>query len=321
MTAPESPAQSLQPRDSRRRAAWLRRIGGVAVTMALIVLGLGAGLWLGSPASAAPGSLQVDMGDGHFVSRTSAKLLDISALAPGGSVTGTMKVRDTSGNDGSHHGDTIKLKAQQVTYSDSCPLPSKQQCRTASRALGNRIAFTVSSGGTGGTGTSTTTLKALDSRGAVLGTGMVDQGMLTVTVTASLDFDAVGNDVQYGSVRFDLALELTGSGNGTAGGTGDDDGPSGRGGASGGAGSPGDTVDSDGAGAHGVPQVAGEQRELPPGNATDRDGNAGTNFLVLGENRSELPNTGVPIASMLAIGGGVLLGGLGMLWAARRRRA
>jgi LPXTG-motif cell wall-anchored protein len=256
------------------------------------------------------------------VSSTSTKLLDISELAPGGSVTGTMKVRDTSGNDGSHHGDTIKLRSMHVTYDDSCPLASKQSCRTASRALGDRISFTVSSSGAGGTGASTTTLNKLGGPGVVIGRDMVDQDTLTVTVIASLDFEAVGNEVQYGSVAFDLALELTGLGNGS--GNGADGGPedlTGRGGAAGGSGSSGDAIAPGDADAPGAPQVAGENRELPSGNATDRDGDAGTNILVLGENRSELPSTGVPVAPMLAIGGGVLMAGLGLLWAARRHRA
>jgi LPXTG-motif cell wall-anchored protein len=321
MTAPQAVGQQLRSR-GRRPGAWLRRIGGAAVTMALIVLGLGAGLWLGSPASAAPGSIQVDMGDGNFVSSTSSTLLDIAALAPGGSVTGTMKVRDTSGNDGAHRRDAIKLRALGVALGDSCPLPSKQSCREASRALGDQISFTISSTGAGGTGASTTTLKTLDSRGVVLGLGMVDQDTLTVTVTASLDFEAVGDDVQYGSVAFDLALELTSSGNGS--GNGADGGPedlTGRGGAAGGAGSSGDAIGPGDAVAPGAPQVAGENRELPPGEATDRGSDAGKNILVLGENRSELPNTGVPVAPMLAVGGGVLLVGLGLLYAARRRAA
>jgi hypothetical protein len=267
-------------------------------------------MWLGSPASAAPGSIQVDMGDGQFVSSTSAKLMNISALAPGGSVTGTMKVRDTSGNDGAHHRDAIKLKALHVTYGDSCPL-LRAECRAASRALGEQISFTVSSFGAGGTGTSITTLRALGSGGAVLGTGMADQDTLTVAVTAALDFDAVGNDVQYGSVAFDLALELTGAGNGSGSGaaTSGDNASTGQGSAR-------------NADTSGVPHVAGEQQELSPGSATDNGVDAGSgDILVLGESRSSLSNTGVPVASLLALGGGVLVAGLGLLWAARRHRA
>lgn len=311
MTAPSTPVASPQQRGARGEA-WLRRTGGIAVTVAMIVLGLGAGLWLGSPASAATGSIQVDMGDGHFVSSTSRELLNVSALAPGGSVTGTMTVRDTSGNDGSHRGDTITLRALHVTYGDSCPL-LRAECRAASRALGAQISFTVAADGPRGTGTSPSTLKSLGSRGAVIGTDMVDQDTLTVTVTATLDFDAVGNEVQYGSVAFDLALELTGSagepGNNGAAGVGDASaGPIGSG-----------TVAP--AVRPGAPEVAGEERQLAPDNAANRSGDADDDILVLGESTSSLPDTGVPVAPMFAIGGGALIAGLGLLWAARRRTA
>lgn len=319
MTALGTPVQPQQARAPRRGGAWMRRIGGVAVTMALVVLGLGAGLWLGSPASAATGSIEVDMGDGSgYVTGTATKLLDMSALAPGGSVSGDMKVRDASGNDAASPV-AVVLMAVGVTYGDTCAL-TKAECLAASTALAGKLSFDISStaeAGSLGHGIPSTgvTLKMLTEDGVVIGDGMVDPDTLEVTVTASLDFGSTGNEVQYGSVTFNLALGLMPSEPGSDGdpGTGDTTETVG-----------GDTgpvvVGGGGAGTPGAPEVASENQELPPDQVVNQGpGVAEDDIIVLGESKSELPNTGVPVVSMLTVGGGVLLVGLALLYAARRR--
>lgn len=316
MTALSAPNQPARPGASRRGATWMRRIGSLAVTMALIVLGLGAGLWLGSPASADTGDIQVHMDDdtpGVFSTSTPKKLLDMSALAPGGSVSGHMLVLDASNSDGTSKVDSITLMAMGVTYGDTCPLPAAD-CLAASHKLAEKLSFEIVTSGPGNTGTSTTTLAALETDGVVIGSGMGNSNTLDVTVTASLD-KTVGNDVQYGSVTFNLGLALVSASVTTGGG---DNNPTDNtvGGIAG-----GDV--SGNQGNAGTPEVAGEHQELPPDNVIAQgSGTAGgKDILVLGENQSALPNTGVPVASLLALGGGVLLVGLGLLWAARRHGA
>lgn len=311
MTALGTSIRTQGPRGAGRRGAWMRRIGGVAVTMALIVLGLGAGLWLGSPASAESGDLEVDMGDGSFVTSTSTKLLDISALAPGGSVNGHMRVRDASGHDGTDFVDAITLMAVGVSYGDTCPLATSAECLAASHALAEKLSFKIVVTGTGGTGTSTTDLTSLTDVGVDIGSGMVHGNTLDVTVTVSLD-KGVGNDVQYGSVSFAMALGLRSSEPGS----GSDTTPGDTGGGS---------VPAAIAGGAGpsLPEVASENQDLGPDNVGSPGANPadGKDILVLGENKSELPNTGVPVASLLAVGGAVLAAGLALLLAGRRRSA
>jgi LPXTG-motif cell wall-anchored protein len=285
----------------------MRRIGGLAVTMALIVLGLGAGLWLGTPASAATPPIQVDMHDGSgYVTSTSTSLLDVSALAPGGSASGTMDVKDDSGNAaGSGSTDTITLTMVDVTTADG-------KVAGAGDALRDALRFTVSVTGAGTIPShGVLTLADLVS-GVTLASGLVNGDVLHVSATASLPA-GVGNEVQYGKVGFNLALDLT-STSADGGGSGTDGSPGGVAN-----GSIGNAVGAAGGqGTPGTPEVAGEHQELP---ARNSDSSTGGNVLVLGENKSELPNTGVPVVSMLVVGGGVLIAGLAPLYAARRRTA
>src|SRR5690606_9363661 len=145
---------------------------------------------------------------GSFVTSTSTKLLDISALAPGGSVSGHMRVRDASGHDGTDFVDAITLMAVSVDYGERCPLPTSAECLAASHSLAEKLSFKIVVTGTGGTGTSTTDLTSLTDVGVAIGNGMIHGNTLDVTVTVSLD-KSVGNDVQYGSVSFAMALDLT----------------------------------------------------------------------------------------------------------------
>jgi LPXTG-motif cell wall-anchored protein len=302
----------LQPRGASHHGAWMRRIGGAAVTMALVVLGLGAGLWLGSPASAATGDIEVDMGDGIFVTSTPTKLLDSSALAPGGSVRGHMMVRDASDHDGSDFVDAITLMAVGVSYGDTCPLLTSADCSAASHALADKLSFGIAASGAGGTGTSTADLTSLTDVGVDIGSGMVHGNTLDVTVTVSLD-KAVGNDVQYGSVMFNLALGLSSTTPEPSDGTtlhGRPDSDAGPAAVAGGAGPS-------------LPEVASENQELGPDDVGSPGASSvgGKDILVLGESKSELPNTGMPAASLLAVGGAVLAAGLALVFAGRRRSA
>src|SRR5690606_22050383 len=131
------------------------------------------------------------------------------------------------------------------------------------------------------------------------------------TVTVSLD-KRIGNDVQYGSVSFNMALGLTPSEPRSRGDT-----------------EPGDTSGGSapaaivGGAGPAAPEVASENQDLGPDNGGGPGANSadGKDILVLGENQSELPNTGVPVASLLSLGGAVLAAGLALLLAGRRRSA
>ncbi len=305
MTALGAHVRSVKP-SRPPRSTRMRRLGGIAVTMALIVLGLGAGLWLGSPAGAATPPIRVDMGDGAgFVASTSATLLDVSALAPGGIASGSMNVLDNSDHDpGSATTDTITLLMTDVATAGGPTNPG------AGVALKNALRFTVTVTGPAGSMPVHGALTTADLQtGIVLASGLARGDILAVAATASLP-SSVGNEVQYGRFGFDLALDLTSAA---------------PGGASDSVGSNGASAGSvDDAGAvgkqvnEGTPEVAAEHQELPPGEVENGSPDD-HNVLVLGENKSSLPNTGVPVVSLIAVGGVVLLIGIGLLRASRHR--
>jgi len=311
MTALEAHNRPVESGRPRRSTRWMRRFGGIAVTMALIALGLGAGLWLGSPAGAATPPMRVDMGDGAgFVASTDVALLDVSALAPGGSASGTMKVLDDSDHHpGSTMTDTVTLLMTDVTTTDGAS--GRPSNPGAGAALMNALRFTVTVTGTAGSIPVRGTLTAADLQaGLILASGLLHGDILSVSATASLP-TSVGNEVQYGRFGFDLALELTSV---TPGGTD----PGGRGGASAGSAGRGGAVGNPVG--EGAPDVAAEHQELPTGNSGTRSPDD-RSILVLGENKTSLPHTGVPVVSLIGVGGVVLVVGLGLLWASRRRNA
>lgn len=305
-------------RSRPRRGRALRRAGGLLSTLGLVVLGLAGGLWLGSPASAAAPPIQVKMaGDTDFSTVASTPLLNMTDLVPGGSVSGSMQVRDASGNDGdSGLADTISLQMVNVTIADG---PVGGPTRAGSgQALVKALGLTVHVAASGTSAGATETVASLES-GVTLASGLHDDDVLKVTVLATLPNrdPLLDNAFQYGRIAFDLQLELT-SAAVNPGGTG---GAGTGGGAGGGAGpgiqEPGNAAGNVGGGSH--IQVLGTESVVagPAGGAAGAPGKG--SILVLGEHGGSLSYTGAPIIAMLAAGGAALLLGLVLLLAARRR--
>ncbi|MBN9609453.1 MAG: hypothetical protein BGO26_07275 [Actinobacteria bacterium 69-20] len=306
-------------RSRPRRGRAMRRTGGLLSTLALVTLGLAGGLWLGSPASAAAPPIQVKMaGDTDFSTVASTPLLNMTDLVPGGSVSGTMQVRDASGNGGdSGLADTISLQMVNVTIADG---PVGGPTRAGSgQALAKALGLTVHVAANGTSAGAAETVASLESS-VTLASGLHDGDVLEVTMTATLpNRDPVlDNAFQYGRITFDLQLELTSAAVNPGGGTG---GAGTGGGADGGAGpgiqQPGNVAENAGGGSH--IQVLGTESVVagPAGGAAGAPGKAG--ILVLGEHGGSLSYTGAPIIAMLAAGGAALLLGLVLLLAARRR--
>ncbi len=310
-----------RPRPRRGRA--LRRAGGLLSTLALVALGLAGGMWLGSPASAATEPIQVKMaGDQDFSTVASTPLLNMSDLVPGGSVSGTMQVRDASGNHGgSGFTDAISLQMVNVTIADGA---SGEPTRAGSgQALANALGLTVHVAAGGDTAEAAETVVSLES-GVTLASGLHDGDVLGVTVTATLPSrnPVLDNAFQYGRITFDLQLELTSAAVNPGGGTGGEGNGGGQGGGVGGGAGPGVQQPGNAAGNVGGGsqiQVLGTESVVagPARGAAGAPGKGG--ILVLGEHRGALSYTGAPIIAMLAAGGVVLVLGLVLLAAGRRR--
>lgn len=307
MTTDPSPA-STPPRRARRPRRVLRGLGSVLCVLALTMLGLGAGLWLGSPASAATPPLEVDMYDGlGFVSSTATPLLTVGGLAPGGSVAGEMQVKDVSGNTAASGSvDAISLRIINTTATDGGPA-GKPPVVGSGSALQAALTFEVQVFAVP-SGTllrqSTESVASLGAAAGVpLAAGLLDGQIVKVRVTAALPdgLPGVDNPFQYGKFAFDLELALTSAATPTGGG--------------GGAGGGDNAV---------VLTTPSSIEVLDTASTAPDDENVavrpgGDNVIVLGENQEALPNTGVPVASMLIIGGGVLAIGIVVLLLTRRK--
>lgn len=318
---------------ARPRRRLLRRIGSALTVLSLPLFGFAAGLILTTPASAAANNnILIDMGSG-FAQTTSDPLLNVSRLAPGGTVTGTMQLQDVSGHTGSSGvTDTIHLMLINPVFETDCTSTGKSaaECEAASRALADAIEFTFTVTGAGTPGAAGPFGYAnLQGAGIPLASGLVHNDIIEVTAAASLDFGNVGNEVADGGFGFNLALGLTSTEPPNTGGPGTDPGAD-----------PNDPTDPndpggttpDGADPDDIdpgPEVEGTSEALPgTGSNNVNAGNGGSaagspdsdNITVLGQQDS-LASTGVPVILLVSIGGATLLVGAALLIATRRRTA
>lgn len=285
----------------------LRQLGAGMTTLALIALGLGAGLWFGSPAAAATPPIQVDMHDGGgFVTSTGTPLLDVAALAPGGSVAGSMDVLDDSDYAaGSGYSDTISLTLVSLVTTDGGPAGGPVNIGSGA-ALAGALQFTVTVIGPGTIPAHGTLSVAQLQAGITLASGLINGNTLAVSATAALP-SSLGNEAQYGQVSFRLAVELSSDPVNGGGGPGP--------GVPGTPGGTGDTGDNGGQDNVTPPQIDVEgtgNEETAGGDQT------GTDIIVLGENKDDLGYTGLPLALLLTVGGGVLVAGVALMFAGRR---
>lgn len=298
----------------------LRRLGGGAVTLAVLTLGIAGGLLLGSPASAAgSGDIEVKLPtDADFSNFTAAPLLDISDLAPGGAVAGTVQIRDASDVSGANGiTDRLSLQMINVTASDDCDVAAA--CTGSGAALARALSFAVhvtSDPSGADLHQSTETVSSL-STGIPLAVGLTNGRAVTLTLSASLPA-GTGSTVAYGRLKFDLALSLAPVGGNAAAGSGS--------GGNSGNGLPGAAADGDASGSTpDVVEVLGTSRvaAAKPGGA-GRPGNPDEpgqgSVLVLGQHGGSLSYTGLPLYVMLATGAAVLLAGIALLIAARPRK-
>ncbi len=198
------------------RAALPHRIVRLLVVLALLVTGVVAGLIadvvLSTSARAAGSPIQIAVHPGNsprFTGGATTPLLDtraLSALAPGGSVSGVMAVRNDSGDTG-----TLSLAVVNLT---DCPGAASDGCAAAGAALADALRFDVAvstspfaAGGasTQSTGRSTAGLQT----GLTLATNLPAGAVRWVRVTAALP-PGVGDAAQFGAIGFDLQLGLAG---------------------------------------------------------------------------------------------------------------
>jgi hypothetical protein len=187
----------------------LGRIDGAAIVVALVALVFAATLALtGRARAAGSDTVQIKMsGQSSFTSGSTRPLLDTHGLGPGGSVTGSMLVRDNSG--ASLGSDSVYLTMINVRPSDGCPAGGSG-CAGSGSALSDALRFKLdvfepASGVT--IRHSTETVSSLQ-RGVLLGAGLADGDVVQVSVTASLPFQSTGDEVQYGGLGFNLRLDL-----------------------------------------------------------------------------------------------------------------
>lgn len=193
-------------------ARHLRRVGGLALATALATLGVAAGVALSSPAGAqGANDIQIRMpgqGVNKFTSGATPPLLDVHDLAPGGSVTGSMQVKDNRVGGGSDATDAISLAMSDVTTSSTCPAGAGD-CTNPGVALMNELQLS---------------LKVTDDHGGLLArwsggvSGLQKQVQLLsglshgdtfwVQMTAALPFGSTGDEVAYGGLGFTLQLDL-----------------------------------------------------------------------------------------------------------------
>lgn len=328
-------ARNTSAKGTPRRGDWLRRIGSGCVVLALTMLGIGAGLWLGSPASAATPPLKVDMGDGVFTDTPAIPLLSIASLAPGGKISGSMTVRDDSDSTaGTGLSDSIALGILDGwTTGSTCPASAPPACAGSGDALKDALVFTLSvqQGATVLIDAQALTADQLIA-GVTLATRVIAPTDLRVTLDAALpDRDpAADNLLQYGTFAFSFGLAVTPTAdpdNGpdvdTPTDPGDTDaaaGPEGgsTSGAQPGADAGGGSIsDADGSidvlGASGE-QAGGSTGSAGPFNPENPD------ILVLGQSQEALGYTGAPITIFLVSGLTVLATGLVLVAVGRRRR-
>lgn len=294
-----------------------RRVGGGAVTLAVLILGVAGGLLLAAPAGAAgAGDIEVRMaGDTAFSTVASAPLLTIADLAPGGTVTGTMQIRDAGDTDGRRGiTDTLSLQMINVSTSDECGAAAL--CAGSGGALADALTFDVDVTAAPPRPVhrhAAATLAALRN-GVPLATKRRGGDVVTLSLSASLPPET-GNAVAYGRLSFDLQLVLTpvapGSDGGSPSGSGNGPVPGNPNGANGSAAGPGD-------GGAAAVQVLGTSRVVAPSPGSAAAGKG--SVLVLGRHGGPLSYTGFPFYVILAAGAAVLLAGIALLYATRPRR-
>ncbi|TAM86649.1 MAG: hypothetical protein EPN43_10335 [Jatrophihabitans sp.] len=201
-------ATAAEPGSPRR----LVRVAAViALTAVLLCAAPAAGLASGGSARAAAAPIEVAVNPGrgapHFGAASTMPLLDtrsLSALAPGGSVSGVMAVRNASGDTGS--------LALQLTGLVACPAGTS--C-AADAALAAALRFTVEvadvpfGAGVTSPAPGDQTITALRT-GVPLAAALPDRGVRWVRLTASLPSVATGDPVQDGAIGFGLQLVLSG---------------------------------------------------------------------------------------------------------------
>jgi hypothetical protein len=187
----------------------LGRIGGAAIVVALAALAFAATLALtGQARAAGSDTIQIKMpGQASFTSGLIRPLLDTDGLGPGGSVTGSMLVRDNSGE--SLGSDSVYLTMINVRPSDGCTAGGSG-CAGSGSALSDALRFQVdvSDPETGVAIRHSAETVASLQRGVLLGSRLSDGDVVEVRLTASLPFRSTGNAVQYGGLGFNLRLDL-----------------------------------------------------------------------------------------------------------------
>ncbi|HEX2895923.1 MAG TPA: hypothetical protein VHO29_18105 [Marmoricola sp.] len=177
-----------------------------AIVAALLVMG--CWWWSSSPALADDGSLLVDVpGDGvGFTHQSSAPLLDVQQLYPGGSGSGTVDVRNTSAYDA----DLVLVASNVDSEENGCLRPETrvptERCDADGGELQNWLVFTVSRVGDPDQELWHGDLAAL-SAGADL--GELGAGAASTLRVQVLLPAAAGNDTMTDSVSFDTRLTAT----------------------------------------------------------------------------------------------------------------
>ena len=288
----------------------LRRLGATASTVALAGFGLAAGLALSGPAGAqGADDIQISMsGTNGFTDGPTPPLLDVADLAPGGSVTGVMWVRNNSG----HSGD-LSLTLTATGTGSRCTAGSGP-CE----ALAQQLALSLTVSGQHCPAASVWNGSVAGLRDVPLATGLGARHACRVVMTAALP-QSVDNAVQYGGMAFDLQLALapvnnggnSNGGGGNAGGGGGNNGGTGNngGGHHGGGGGHGT-----GHGGHGGQGIGGViTHHVGPGGHSGGRG-------VLGITTHRLASTGTPVLALGLCAVMLFAGGLVMLVLARRTR-
>jgi hypothetical protein len=187
----------------------LGRIGSAAIVVALVALAFAGTLALtGRARAAGSDTVQIKMpGQSSFTSGSTRPLLDTRGLGPGGSASGTMLVRDHSGE--SLGSDSVYLTMINVRPSDGCPAGGSG-CAGSGSALSDALRFEldVSDPATGATIRHSTETVASLQRGVLLDSRLSDGDVVEVRLTASLPFRSTGNEVQNGGLGFNLQLDL-----------------------------------------------------------------------------------------------------------------
>lgn len=191
-----------------------RSVAAAALVVLGLLAGAAAGLAFVPSARGAAAPIQVAVHPSSnapsFSSGATQPLLDtrgLSALGPGGSVSGVMAVRNDSGDVGA-----LTLVLANL---DDCPSGSPAGCAGAGAALADALRFTVDvAAGPFGAARSVTrvseqTIAQLQS-GVPLATNLADGGIRWVRLTAALPPETTADAAQFGAIAFDLQLELAG---------------------------------------------------------------------------------------------------------------